>query len=91
MESSGGGFMSDIFSRQRGLVDQEKVENLKVAFLDEGAMPLAYKESMIQIAQQLGLSLARHMKSHGLMNQLMQKRFQMHHRFLWHTVEMVYS
>jgi molybdopterin/thiamine biosynthesis adenylyltransferase len=56
MEPFGGGFMSDIFSRQRGLVDQEKLEDLKVAFLDEGAMPLAYKESMILISQQLGIN-----------------------------------
>jgi|MEHZ01.3.fsa_nt_MEHZ010906373.1_2 molybdopterin/thiamine biosynthesis adenylyltransferase len=47
--------MSDIFSRQRGLVHQEKVESLKVTFANEASIPQALKHSMKQIAQQLGV------------------------------------
>ena len=47
--------MSDIFSRQRGLVHQEKVESPKVTFEDEASIPLALKHSMKQLADQLGV------------------------------------
>lgn len=47
--------MSDTFSRQRGLVHQERVESLKVTFVNEALIPQALKKSMKQIAQQLGV------------------------------------
>ena len=47
--------MSDIFSRQRGLVHQERVESLKVTFVDEALIPQALKHSMKQLADQLGV------------------------------------
>ena len=47
--------MSDIFSRQRGLVHQEKVESLKVTFEEEASIPQALKHSMKQLADQLGV------------------------------------
>jgi molybdopterin/thiamine biosynthesis adenylyltransferase len=47
--------MSDIFSRQRGLVLQEKVESLKVSFVSEDLIPQALKTTMKQISQQLGV------------------------------------
>lgn len=47
--------MSDIFSRQRGLVHQERVESLNVTFVDEESIPQALKYSMKQIADQLGV------------------------------------
>jgi molybdopterin/thiamine biosynthesis adenylyltransferase len=50
-----GGTMSDTFSRQRGLVNQVRVESLKVTFWDQESTPSAYKEAMVQIAEQLGV------------------------------------
>ena len=47
--------MKDTFSRQRGLVNQDRVESLKVAFVDEALIPQALKHSMKQLAQQLGV------------------------------------
>lgn len=47
--------MKDTFSRQRGLVNQDIVESLKVAFVDEALIPQALKHSMKQLAQQLGV------------------------------------
>ena len=47
--------MSDIFSRQRGLVHQDILESLKVTFEDAASSPSMFKDAMIQIAQQLGI------------------------------------
>ncbi len=47
--------MSDIFSRQRGLVHQDILESLKVTFEDADSSPSLFKDAMIQIAQQLGI------------------------------------
>lgn len=50
-----GDSMSDLFSRQRGLVHQEKVESLKVSFVNKASIPKALKNAMKQIAHQLGV------------------------------------
>ena len=47
--------MSDIYRRQRGLVNQEKLSNLRISFTDLKTFPQHFVDSIELIGQQLGV------------------------------------
>ena len=48
--------MSDVFQRQRGLVDQAKLSKLAIRFANKAAFPQQFIESFELIGQQLGIN-----------------------------------
>jgi molybdopterin/thiamine biosynthesis adenylyltransferase len=50
-----GDSLSDKFSRQRGLVNQDRLENLRVSYCEHNVPPPEFIDAMALLAQQLGV------------------------------------